>query len=740
MKTQNLFFTCFFCVLTFTLTAQWQWQNPLPQGNTVNAIHFVDANNGWATGGNTIIHTSDGGINWEVQVLGIEYDISLREICFTDLMNGWVVGGQTPVILQTIDGGNTWFQPPLDFGKLPGSLTDICFVDDLTGWIVGWSAVFQGEVLLSHTSDGGDTWNNQNIDTILPLWSYKISFINRQKGWLAAGKAILHTYDGGNSWNPQYSSQEYIMDIQFIDADHGWAVGEGGTLLLTLNGGESWELSSDPLLSEIKFNEVTFSDPNTGWVCGNYYDDDVFGTILKTTDGGHNWEPELATPEIYPLYCITWLDGLGGFACGSNGEMLKTDVGGTEWEIITNRITTCDFRDVFFMDELYGWAAGGINANDINSPAIFHTQDAGETWTAQQLPLTDNSYILKLFFADLLHGWAIVRGDFAGGSHQLIGTTDGGQNWEILSSEDVGRDLYFIDPEVGWRIGNNGTIQKTQDGGWTWLDQVSGTDKELTAITFISRHEGWIAGEEIILHTTDGGESWDEQPSGGVFHWSDIYFTDQYHGWVSGLVYGLFGSYVGKIMKTFDGGNTWEEVFYFGFSEIVFTDMQNGWGLGPVGSGGGASSPPVNNLWKTSDGGNTWEKQFLPCLIHGGICFTDTNHGWAVGNNGTILHTDNGGTTSFETSPVLSAEICMGAYPNPFQNRTTIHLTLPDASFVNLEIHDITGRKIQILHSGFLQAGEQSFVWDGRGLSEGLYLLRLYAEGITESRKLLLLQ
>jgi len=79
-------------------------------------------------------------------------------------------------------------------------------------------------------------------------------------------------------------------------------------------------------------------------------------------------------------------------------------------------------------------------------------------------------------------------------------------------------------------------------------------------------------------------------------------------------------------------------------------------------------------------------------------------------------------------------------YPNPFYNHTTIHHTLPNAGFVNLEIHNITGKKIKTLHSGFTPAGEHGFVWDAEGLKDGLYLMRLETDGISESRKLLLLQ
>ena len=42
----------------------WQWVNPLPQGNDLNDVIFVDINEGWTVGDvGTILHTTDGGWN-----------------------------------------------------------------------------------------------------------------------------------------------------------------------------------------------------------------------------------------------------------------------------------------------------------------------------------------------------------------------------------------------------------------------------------------------------------------------------------------------------------------------------------------------------------------------------------------------------------------------------------------------------------------------------------------------------
>jgi photosystem II stability/assembly factor-like uncharacterized protein len=64
----------FFALVVFVALASgqtrgWLWQNPLPQGNAINAVRFAaDKRHGWAVGSNgTILRTEDGGFSWEAQ-------------------------------------------------------------------------------------------------------------------------------------------------------------------------------------------------------------------------------------------------------------------------------------------------------------------------------------------------------------------------------------------------------------------------------------------------------------------------------------------------------------------------------------------------------------------------------------------------------------------------------------------------------------------------------------------------
>lgn len=79
-------------------------------------------------------------------------------------------------------------------------------------------------------------------------------------------------------------------------------------------------------------------------------------------------------------------------------------------------------------------------------------------------------------------------------------------------------------------------------------------------------------------------------------------------------------------------------------------------------------------------------------------------------------------------------------YPNPFNPETTIAFTLASTGHTHLEVYDITGRLVARLIDGRREAGQHTAVFNGAGLSSGIYLYRLIAEGKHEVKRMLLLR
>lgn len=72
---------------------EWEWQNPLPQGNSLYDVEFVNDDLGWAVGlSGTLLKTSDGGATWNR--IPVEADWDFWAVEFADQSNGWIAGGE----------------------------------------------------------------------------------------------------------------------------------------------------------------------------------------------------------------------------------------------------------------------------------------------------------------------------------------------------------------------------------------------------------------------------------------------------------------------------------------------------------------------------------------------------------------------------------------------------------------------------------------------------------------------
>jgi 3-phytase len=86
-------------------------------------------------------------------------------------------------------------------------------------------------------------------------------------------------------------------------------------------------------------------------------------------------------------------------------------------------------------------------------------------------------------------------------------------------------------------------------------------------------------------------------------------------------------------------------------------------------------------------------------------------------------------------------EITCSVYPNPFSSQTKICLELSASSAAKMAIYDVSGRKIEIIYDGFLQAGRHEFIWNTNdGLSEnsvGIYYCRIRVNETVLVKKLI---
>lgn len=141
----------------------WQTvaKNFTPGNYEIEGISFIDEIEGWAVSYDAyILHTVNGGINWEVQdSIGYNpgFELPLRDIEFVNSDSGWAVGGLSGrmLIARTIDGGENWTYEEF----IGNSLQKVKFLNSKQGWTVGRGY----EPFISETKDGGLTWTESTI-------------------------------------------------------------------------------------------------------------------------------------------------------------------------------------------------------------------------------------------------------------------------------------------------------------------------------------------------------------------------------------------------------------------------------------------------------------------------------------------------------------------------------------------------------------------------------------------------
>ena len=205
--------------------------------NNLLGISFIDVDNGVAVGENgTVLRTNNGGATWTLQTSGTTQQ--LNSVFFIDENNGSAVGGdwwvQEGIILRTTNGGINWTSQTMG---IPDDMFGIYFTDINHGTAVG------GDGTIVRTSDGGNSWTNQPSGTYNTLWA--VSFANQNDG-LAIGtnssqnifSVILRTTNGGVDWITQNSlCANMLLGVSFVDSLAATAVGVGGAIIRTVNGG-----------------------------------------------------------------------------------------------------------------------------------------------------------------------------------------------------------------------------------------------------------------------------------------------------------------------------------------------------------------------------------------------------------------------------------------------------------------------------------------------------------------------
>jgi photosystem II stability/assembly factor-like uncharacterized protein len=284
------------------------------------------------------------------------------------------------------------------------------------------------------------------------------------------------------------------------------------------------------------------------------------------------------------LYDISFPAGQNdiGYVVGSNvtyngkGKILKTVNGGWDWEVIwESEVNGTGMESVFFVTTQIGYAG---NADG----SVMKTVNGGANWTTTDFdPGSDQGSILDIEFFNAMNG--VLSSQWEG----IYVTSNGGNTWTQATTNYIGaQDICYSSSTTLFGVGLGQVIYKSTNGGMTWTLNYTGNNMFWynLGVHFSDQMNGLVTSEEGTVYVTNnGGNSWTEQNVDGQYGlMRGAWVNDANSMYATGTP--------GQVYVTVNGGLNWMTdsplEFDPSYYKIIFTENGTGYVCGSGATGG----------------------------------------------------------------------------------------------------------------------------------------------------------
>jgi len=307
-------------------------------------------------------------------------------------------------------------------------------------------------------------------------------------------------------WVMKNFGKRTLTGVHFININTGFILSPD-SLFKTTNGGINWigkGTGGGAVMSKLK----VFDENNIVLMGACCYPSYNYGLITRTSDGGNTWSDYYFNPELEYLFVqdMEWYDINTGITMwvdlgGANyyGRLFKTTNGGVNWNELDNPIGLGYFISIKFQSSDTLWGLTNIS--------LYKSTNQGNNWF--QASNLGTGYRTK-------YSCPSFDTMFIGGS-KMFRSINMGVDFTATFTLDtpyIARDLEFLNAKTGFAIGSStqynvikgGYIIKTTDAGLNWIRQISNTNIYISDIYFLNENTGWVVGDSgLILKTTTGG-------------------------------------------------------------------------------------------------------------------------------------------------------------------------------------------------------------------------------------------
>lgn len=387
---------------------------------------------------------------------------------------------------------------------------------------------------------------------------------------------------------------------------------------------------------------------------------------------------------------------------------------------ITPNINNQRFDDVFFLDENLGWAANGYYAS------VHKTTDGGLTWIKQldEVDIPGDFYFRNIHFLNENIGFLGTL------NSTLFKTTDGGSTWSsvnnIVPNPNGICGLDAVGTSTVYGCGaffEPAHVIKSTDSGDTWsYTDMSPYANALVEIKFLNEDIGFAGGRSnsgaVVLKTEDGGNTWNEiynSNISGQYVWKLQIFENN-PSLIFGAVYASAPN-EGKLIKSVDGGENW----------VAYTAPESSvQAVGFINENRGWMGGHTTGFYETNDGGQTWTNTNIGSNLNR-IFVLNPNLAFASGTSIYKFTSTTLGTTKNVDGNFKGNPLDITLTKNPIEQQLEFSINFESSDNIMINLYDMQGRLLKQLSRDIINTGtSKRYNFDVKYLSNGTYILEFH--------------
>ena len=498
---------------------------------------------------------------------------------------------------------------------------------------------------------------------------------------LSLSAATAHALDYDYSWSLPKPQGNALRSVVF-EADDltGYAVGDGGSVVATTDGGVTWSVRTETGTLLADLDDVMLLGPGDLLAVGSA------PYILRSIDGGASWS-EVTSPATDHLYDVARVDAITLCALGEGGQVLRSTDNGLTWAQRPSPKNTA-LKDQLWLDANLGYVLGyqcarrttngGLSWSALPGVTDSGVEDFNEVWALdpQHVSILADFHTAKTTNGGVSWTWDFVPNELVYQAATVVmsptrrfvssivegvavhETTDDGANWtpRLVDFEAQGmKDFIRLGNGAFIGVTSDGDLYRSTDECLSWQNAtLSPNDEERVTISAFARAaDGTIfagstqPGQQVrrFHKSVDGGDSFVETPEPGINFMNTLV-------WMPGgvLLAGGSGSPASRVWRSTNDGASWT-------SHVLPNSFTNGVQcfdlevMSATTAYAAAFGTQGNAIFWTTDSGVTWEQRTtgIPATTSlYSVDFIDAQTGYAAGaasSSPRIYRTTNAGST-----------------------------------------------------------------------------------------------